>query len=101
MRNYEIVLIVHPDLDETALTVIVDKVKGWITESGGSIEKADVWGKRRMAYRMNKQRDGQYVYMVAAIDPKFNAELERNIRFTEPIMRFLITARLKPVADSL
>ncbi len=93
MRNYEVVLIVHPDLEETALTGIVEKVKGWITESGGSVEKADVWGKRRMAYRINKQREGQYVYMVASFEPKYNAELERNLRFTEPVMRFLVTAR--------
>jgi small subunit ribosomal protein S6 len=99
MRNYEVVLIVHPDLDETALTGVVDKVKGWITDSGGSVLKADVWGKRRMAYRMNKQREGQYVYMVAAFEPKYNVELERNLRFTEPVMRFLVTARLKPLAD--
>ena len=93
MRNYEVVLIVHPDLDETALTAIVEKTKGWITDSGGSVEKAEVWGKRRMAYRIHKQRDGQYVYMVASFAPAFNAELERNIRFTEPVMRFLVTAR--------
>jgi small subunit ribosomal protein S6 len=52
-----------------------------------------------MAYRMNKQREGQYVYMVAAFEPKYNVELERNLRFTEPVMRFLVTARLKPLAD--
>jgi len=93
MRNYEVVFIVHPDLDETALTALVEKVKAWISDSGGSVEKADVWGKRRMAYRIRKQRDGQYVYMVASFAPTFNAELERNLRFSEPVMRFLVTAR--------
>jgi small subunit ribosomal protein S6 len=93
MRNYEVVFIVHPDLDETALTAIVEKVQGWITDSGGSVEKAEVWGKRRMAYRIRKQRDGQYVYMVASFAPTFNVELERNLRFTEPVMRFLVTAK--------
>jgi small subunit ribosomal protein S6 len=93
MRNYEVVFIVHPDLDEAALTALVEKVKGWITDSGGSVEKADVWGKRRMAYRIRKQRDGQYVYMVVSFAPTFNAELERNLRFSEPVMRFLVTAR--------
>ena len=93
MRNYEVVFIIHPDLDETALTALVEKVKTWIGDSGGSVETAEVWGKRRMAYRIHKQRDGQYVYMVASFAPKFNAELERNLRFTESVMRFLITAR--------
>ena len=93
MRNYEVVFIVHPDLEEIALTALVEKVKTWISDSGGSVEKADVWGKRRMAYRIRKQRDGQYVYMVASFAPTFNAELERNLRFSEPVMRFLVTAR--------
>ncbi|MFZ5820820.1 MAG: 30S ribosomal protein S6, partial [Chloroflexota bacterium] len=50
MRNYELVCIVQPDLDETAFNGVVDKVKGWVTEAGGNVDKVDVWGKRRLAY---------------------------------------------------
>ena len=91
MRNYEVVLIVHPDLDETAFKGVIEKVKGWITTSGGSVSKVDVWGKRRMAYAIRKQREGQYVLINAEFAPAFSAELERNLRFLEPVMRFLIT----------
>ena len=94
MRNYEVVFIVHPDLDETALTALVEKVKAWISDSGGSVEKADVWGKRRMAYRIRKQRDGQYDYMVASFAPTFNAELERNL-IIERVRAGLRRARLE------
>lgn len=93
MRNYEIVFIVHPDLDETALKVVVDRVQSWITDSGGSITKLDQWGKRRMAYSIRKQREGQYVYVEAAFDPSFSNELERNMRFLEPILRFSIICK--------
>jgi|UniRef100_A0A7C4KIB2 small subunit ribosomal protein S6 len=93
MRNYEVVFIVHPDLDETALTALVEKVKGWITEAGGSVEKADVWGKRRMAYPIRKQRDGQYVYFEASMPPAFSNELDRNLRLTEPVLRYMIIAK--------
>jgi small subunit ribosomal protein S6 len=62
MRSYEVIFIVHPDLDENALTGVVDRVQGWIKDSGGSIDKVDQWGKRRMAYSIRKQREGQYVY---------------------------------------
>ncbi len=93
MRNYEVVFIVHPDLDEQALNALVEKVKGWITDAAGTIEKAEVWGKRRMAYTIRKQREGQYVYVVATFAPTFVQELERNLRFTESVMRFLVTAR--------
>ncbi len=92
MRDYELTLIVHPDLDETALTALVDKAKGWIVDAGGTIVKVDVWGKRRMAYAIRKQREGQYVYVQAQMAPAFTAELERNLRFLEPVMRFLLIA---------
>lgn len=92
MRTYEVVFIVNPDLDETALNGLVDKVKAWITAAGGSVAKVDLWGKRRMAYQIRKQREGQYVLVLADFAPTFTAELERNLRFLEPVMRFLITA---------
>ncbi len=91
MHNYEIVLIVHPELDETAFNAALDKVKGWITTSGGTISKVDVWGKRRMAYAIRKQREGQYVLINAEFAPAFTADLERNLRFLEPVIRFMIT----------
>ena len=91
MRNYEIVFIVHPDLDETNLKDVVSRVKGWITEAEGTITKEEIWGKRRMAYVIRKQREGQYVQLNAQIPPAYIGELERNFRITEPIMRFLVT----------
>lgn len=93
MRNYEVVFIAHPDLDEQALTALVDRVQGWIKDAGGSVENAEVWGKRRMAYRIRKQREGQYVYLYTAMNPGSIQELERNMRLTEAIMRFLVTVR--------
>ena len=91
MRTYEVVLIVNPDLDETALNGVVDRVKSWITESGGTVTKVDLWGKRRMAYIIRKQREANYVLIVAELDPSSTAELERNLRFLEPVMRYMIT----------
>jgi small subunit ribosomal protein S6 len=90
MRNYELVFIVHPDLDENALTGVIDKVKSWITDAGGSIEKVDLWGRRRMAYAIRKQHEGQYVLIHTQINPSFSSELERNLRFMEPVMRFML-----------
>lgn len=91
MRTYEAVLLVNPDLDEEALNGVVDRVKSWMTESGGTITKVDMWGKRRMAYLIQKQREANYVLIVAELDPSSTAELERNLRFLEPVMRFMIT----------
>lgn len=90
MRNYELVCIVHPDLDETAFNGVIDKVKGWIAEGNGALSKTDVWGRRRMAYAIRKQREGQYVLLEFQMEPSFSATLERNIRFLEPVMRHML-----------
>jgi len=91
MRNYEVFLIIQADYDETALNGVVEKVKGWVTESGGAVSKIDIWGKRRMAYMIRKQREGQYVLIHTEMAPTFVTELERNLRFQEPVIRFMIT----------
>lgn len=88
MRNYELIFIVQPDQDETAIAAITEKVQGWITEAGGSVVKVDNWGKKRMAYAINKRRDGYYVFIEATMLPTFCVELERNLRMLESIMRF-------------
>jgi len=92
MRNYELVCIVQPDLDETAFNEAVEKVKGWITDAGGKVDKTDVWGKRKLAYLIQKQREGQYVLLNITLPAEATKELERNIRFLEPVMRHMLTA---------
>ena len=92
MRKYELVCIVQPDLDETAFKGAVDRVQGWVTESGGSVDKVDVWGRRRLAFPIHKQRDGQYVLLNVTLDPKSTSDLERNIRYLETVLRHMLTA---------
>ncbi|MFN2235446.1 MAG: 30S ribosomal protein S6 [Anaerolineales bacterium] len=92
MREYELIFIVHPDLEETATNEVVERVQGWITEAGGKINKVDHWGKRRLAYPIRKQNEGQYFFLLVELNPTSVAEIERSLRFLEPVMRFLITA---------
>lgn len=91
MRSYELVCIVQPDLDETAFNGVVERVKGWISESGGTIDNVDVWGRRRMAYNIRKHREGQYVLMNVTMDPSTTSTLERNIRFQENVIRHMLS----------
>ncbi len=93
MRAYELVFIAHPDLEETAFNELVTKIQGWVTEAGGSISKVDVWGKRKLAYPIRKQREGQYALIEMQMSPAFCKELEHNLRFTEPVMRYLLTTK--------
>jgi len=90
MRDYEVTFIVHPDLDETAFGEVVEQVQGWITEAGGTVSNTDLWGKRKLAYPIRKKTEGQYVHLKTCMKPAFCIELERNMRFLEPVMRSLV-----------
>jgi small subunit ribosomal protein S6 len=92
MRKYELVCIVHPDLDETAFNAIIEKVKGWIGETGGSVDKVEIWGRKRLASLIRKQREGQYVLFNLTIPATAATVLDQNLRFQEPIIRYMITA---------
>ncbi len=91
MRKYEIIFIAQPDLDEENLNSVVEKIKGWIADGKGEVVSVDNWGKRRMAYRIRKQHDGQYVLITANLEPAAVKELSQNMRFVESIMRSMIT----------
>ncbi|MEX2160317.1 MAG: 30S ribosomal protein S6 [Anaerolineales bacterium] len=92
MRNYEVTYIAHPDLDADSFKQLNEQVAGWITSAGGKIEKSDVWGKRKMAYRIKKQAEGQYVLLRASMEASFCIQLEQQFRLQESVMRFLIVA---------
>ena len=91
MRKYELICILQPDLDENAFKAALERVQGWISESGGSVDKTEIWGRRKLAYVIRKQTEGQYVLMNVTLDPKSAGDLERNIRFLEPVIRHLLT----------
>jgi small subunit ribosomal protein S6 len=91
MRNYELVCVLQPDLDEAAFNAVIDRIKGWVTEAGGSVDKVEVWGRRRLAYPIRKQMEGQYVLLNLSLQPNTTAELERNIRYQETVLRHMLT----------
>jgi small subunit ribosomal protein S6 len=92
MRNYELVCIFQPELDETAFKGAVERVSSWVTEAGGSVDKVEIWGRRRLAYHIRKQSEGQYVLLNISLDPKAASGLERNIRYLETVLRHLLSA---------
>lgn len=93
MRNYELAYIVDPDLEEQALTDLEEKVKGWIEAAGGKLSEIDRWGKRRLAYPINKKTDGYYFIITIEMPPQAGALVERDLRLSEPILRFMITLK--------
>jgi small subunit ribosomal protein S6 len=93
MRDYELTLVIQPDLDDAAFNEIINKVSGWITENGGEISKTEIWGKRKLAYLIRKQNEGYYALLHIKMPATFGIELERNLRFLEPVMRFLLIVK--------
>jgi small subunit ribosomal protein S6 len=92
MREYELAVIIHPDLEENATNDVIERIQDWIKEADGTVDKIDRWGKRKLAYPIQKQKNGQYFFFYITIEPSFVAELERNIRFLEPVIRFMTTS---------
>ena len=91
MRKYELVCLIQPDLDEAAFNGLLDRVKGWVAESGGNVDKVDIWGKRRLAYPIRKHRESNYVLFNLSLETTSTAALEQNLRYTETVMRHMLT----------
>ncbi|MBQ1216915.1 MAG: 30S ribosomal protein S6 [Clostridia bacterium] len=79
--------------DEEALNATVEKFKALMTANGAEITKVDVWGKRRMAYAVNYETEAYYVLVEFTSDVKFPAELERNYRITDGVLRSLVVRK--------
>jgi small subunit ribosomal protein S6 len=90
VRSYELVFIVHPEVDGDDLTAVVETVKGLVERGGGEVTQVEPWGLRRLAYPIQKQWEGQYVLMRFELEPLGVAELERGLGLTEQVMRHLI-----------
>ncbi|WMT41013.1 30S ribosomal protein S6 [Paenibacillus sp. D2_2] len=90
MRKYEVMYILRPELEQEAVQALVEKFQG-IIQNGGEITKHDVMGKRRLAYEINKIRDGIYVLVNFTATPDVVAELERILKISDEVIRYLIT----------
>lgn len=93
MRDYELVIIVTPEFDETATAEVVEKVKSWITEAGGSIESFEEWGRQKLAYLIRNHKEGLYYLFNFKLEPSAVSTLERNFNLQESILRFLMINR--------
>jgi len=91
MRHYELVCIVHPDLDEAGFSGVIEKVKSWVLESKGSVDKVEIWGRKRLAYPIKKHREGQYVLFNLTLEPASTSIMDQNLRFLEPVIRYMLT----------
>jgi small subunit ribosomal protein S6 len=91
-RAYEVVVIVRLDIDEAAVNSTIDQIRGWIegeNNSTGTVQKIDRWGRRKLAYEINNQREGYYVMYNADMESRNLGELERNLNLNQNLLRYL------------
>jgi len=100
MRIYENLFIVKPDATEEEIDHLVDQMSKSVTASGGTIDKVDKWGKRRLAYRIEKHREGSYVLIQFTAEPATVKEFERRLRVQDSVMKFL-TVRIDEILKRL
>src|SRR2546423_7893166 len=93
MRVYEELFIVKPDAPEEEVDAFIGQVKDLITNGKGTIDKADKWGTRKLAYRVSKYAEGQYILIVFHSSPELVREVERRMRVTDMVIKF-ITVRI-------
>ncbi|MDQ6721648.1 MAG: 30S ribosomal protein S6 [Candidatus Dormibacteraeota bacterium] len=93
MREYEILYIVRADLDDDKVQEIVKRVNTLIEKAGGSVERTNIWGKRKLAYEVKHQKEGSYVLQDFQIGPGRIPELEAALKITEEVLRHLIVRK--------
>lgn len=88
MNKYESVVIINPNVDEEGIKTLIQKLSDLIN-SDGKLEKADELGKRRLAYEVKKNKEGYYVVFYFEANTSLIAELERNYRITDEVIKFM------------
>ena len=92
MNKYETLFILNPSLDEEAVNNNIEKFKAVITNGAGEVENVDLWGKRKLAYEINKLNEGIYVLINFKSDSQLPKELDRVFRITDDVIRHLIVS---------
>ena len=95
MRHYEIMIILNPETDERTIAPTLEKLLQIVPSSGGTVDKIDTWGKRRLAYDIKKKSEGFYIVVDITTTPEIAQELDRQLGLNESVLR---TKLLRPEA---
>lgn len=90
MRNYELMILFDPNLQDEEKKALLDKIRQTITTNKGAIIKTDEWGRRKLAYEIKKFQEALYVLIDFELEPDNIANLESSIKFEEKILRYLL-----------
>ena len=89
MNKYELAVVVSAKIEDEERAATVEKVKAYITRFGGNVTNVDEWGKKRLAYEIQKMREGYYYFIQFDAESGTPAEIESRIRIMEPVIRYL------------
>ena len=87
MRHYELMVILDPDLEERTVSPSLDKFLNVIRKGGGSVENVNIWGRRKLAYEINKRTEGIYAVVDLTSEPDVAKELDRQLNLNEAVLR--------------
>jgi len=90
LRDYELVLIISPEIEDEKFDTTIDKVSQFIAERGGTISEVERWGKRRLAYPIQHFMEGNYVLSRFKLKPTVSKELQANLQISEEVLRYLL-----------
>src|SRR5690349_12497016 len=90
-------LVIRPDAPDERASAVIDRTTRYVVASGGQIVKVAPWGRRRLAYPIDRYREGSYHIVVFESPAEAIAELERSLQITEDVLRYLVTRTIKPV----
>lgn len=93
MTAYELMFIINPGFDEENVNATIEKYKNLIVEQGGTVSEVNPWGKRRLAYEIDKHRDGYYVLFNFEGDSKVVDELQRIMKISDDTIRYLLISK--------
>ena len=99
MHQYELMVILDPEIDERTVAPSLDKFLNVIRNDGGSIDKVDVWGRRRLAYEINKKTEGIYAVVALTANPDATVELDRQLKLSEAVMRTKVLRAEEAIAQ--
>ena len=89
MNKYELALVVNAKIEEDARTAVVEKAKEYITRAGGTVTEVEEWGKKRLAYEIQKMREGFYYFIQFDAAPECPGEVEKRVRILDNVIRYL------------
>ena len=90
MRDYELMVVLDPNLDEAAIEALNTRIQALVTQRGGTVDNVDTWGRKRLAYPIGRFRDGFYILNRLQLPPNAAAEIERALKLTESVIRHLL-----------